>query len=144
MCVTWRNVFGGLGGIVFDPNTSLRCSRSLRSPARPELGLVLSLRATSELPPRASIFWTPSCPRCSMSSRSCLRVTPYLLPAAMMMLWWQWAWRKSRRPWAQLTSRLTHTCKDKSYTWVYNENITLVRHLFLHRQVLHFMSHPRP
>ena len=70
--------------MVFDPKTSLRCSKSLLSPLRPELGLVLSFRAISVLPPRSAILATPSSPRCSMSSRSCLRVTPYLLPAAMV------------------------------------------------------------
>ena len=70
--------------MVFDPKTSLRCSRSLLSPLSPALGLVFSFRAISVLPPRSAILATPSSPRCSMSSRSCLRVTPYLLPAAMV------------------------------------------------------------
>ena len=82
--LTIRNVFGGLGGMVFDPKTSLRCSRSLPSPLSPALGLVFSFRAISVLPPSSAILATPSSPRCSMSSRSCLRVTPYLLPAAMV------------------------------------------------------------
>ena len=82
--LTIRNVFGGLGGMVFDPKTSLRCSRSLLSPLSPALGLVFSFRAISVLPPRSAILATPSSPRCSMSSRSCLRVTPYRLPAAML------------------------------------------------------------
>ena len=69
---------------MLDPKTSLLCSRSPLSPLRPALGLVFNFRAISALPPRSATLATPSCPRCSMSSRSCLRVTPYLLPAAIL------------------------------------------------------------
>lgn len=31
----WRNVFGGFGGIEFDPKVSLLCSKSTCDPLRP-------------------------------------------------------------------------------------------------------------
>ena len=81
---TSKKVLGGFGGIVLDPNTSCLCSKSLFSPLSPEASEVFSFRAISWTPPKSCTFWTPSAPRLSMSSLSCLRVTPYLLPAAMM------------------------------------------------------------
>ena len=43
--VTSRNVFGGFGGIVFEPNTSCRCSKSPFSPESPlEMTMMIMIR----------------------------------------------------------------------------------------------------
>ena len=49
----------------------------------PDFSDVWSFLAISCTPPYSLIFSTPSRPRNSMSSRSCLRVMPYRVPEAM-------------------------------------------------------------
>ena len=96
-----RNVFGGFGGILLEPNTSRLSSRSLSSPDNPFSSLTFNFFATykcnyvinlnpmineklfskftvltSLLPPSSLTFSAPRWPRSSISSRSCLRLIP--------------------------------------------------------------------
>ena len=47
--VTSRNVFGGFGGIVFEPNTSCRCSRSPPSPDNPLQITIVMIKMKMEM-----------------------------------------------------------------------------------------------
>jgi len=82
----WRNVLGGFGGIVLDPNTSLLASRSDLSPRVPCSSDVLRAFSSPRRPPISLSFWTPSAPRNSINSRSCLSDTPKRFDAMVIVI----------------------------------------------------------
>merc|ERR1719414_830915 len=82
----WRKVLGGLGGMMLEPNTSRLASKSDLSPRRPISSDVFRFERSPLMPPRSLSFWTPSGPRYSIRSRSCLSETPKREVAAMVRL----------------------------------------------------------